>query len=374
MKLYEYEGKKIFKKYHINIPEGYVIKNISEIKEIVFPVLIKAQVLFGGRGKKGLIKQANDNKEIVKISEELFNKKNVQISHLLIENKLNIEKEYYLSIFLDRETKKPAIIASEYGGVDIEKDRKGVFYFEIDPFIGLTPFLLRNITSKLRLENNLVKSFLDVTRKAFQIFTDYKAELVEINPLVLNNNKSFIAADAKIIIDDSVASIWEDLRSFSKNRDLSDFEFKVNQLGAVASEIKGGNIGVITSGAGLLMATVDIIEHSGGKVGAGIDVAEIAFDKDTYRLKKLFDYVKKLKLKVVLISFFLQIGRCDIFAQSIYESFSDIERDKSVIIRLKGNLQEEAKNILRNTKFTISESFQEAVGIAVKKSLERQGK
>lgn len=371
MKLYEYEGKKIFKKYHINIPEGYVTKNISEIKEIVFPVLIKAQVLFGGRGKKGLIKQANNNKEIVKISEELFNKKNVQISHLLIEDKLNIEKEYYLSIFLDRETKKPAIIASEYGGVDIEKNRKGVLYFEIDPFIGLTPFLLRNIASKLRLENNLVKSFLDITRKAFQIFTDYKAELVEINPLVLNNNKSFIAADAKIIIDDSVASIREDLRNFSKNRDLSNFEFKVNQLGAVALEIKGGNIGVITSGAGLLMAIVDIIEHSGGKVGAGIDVAEIAFDKDTRRLKKLFNYVKKLKLKVVLISFFLQIGRCDIFAQSIYGSFSDIERDKSVIIRLKGNLQEEAKNILRNTKFTISESFQEAVGIAVKKSLER---
>lgn len=121
------------------------------------------------------------------------------------------------------------------------------------------------------------------------------------------------------------------------------------------------------------MATVDIIEHSGGKVGVGIDVAEIAFDKDTHRLKMLFDYVKKLNLKVILISFFLQIGRCDIFAQSIYDSFSDIEEEKSIIIRLKGNFQEEAKNILRNTKFTISESFQEAVGIAVKKSLERVG-
>lgn len=371
MKLYEYEGKKIFEKYHIDTPKGYVVENISEIKDTAFPVLVKAQVLFGGRGKKELIKQANDKKEIVKISEELLGKRDTQFTRLLIENKLNIKKEYYLSIFLDRETKKPAIMVSEHGGVDIEKNQKEIYYFEIDPFIGLTPFLLRNISSKLRLESNLVKIFIDISRKAFQIFTDYQAELVEINPLVLDTSNHFIAADAKIIIDDSIAFILEDIKNISKKRDLSNFEFKVNQLGAVASEIKGGNIVVITSGAGLLMATVDIIEHSGGKVGAGIDVAEIAFDKDTHRLKMLFDYVKKLNLKVILISFFLQIGRCDIFAQSIYDSLSDIEEEKSVIIRLKGNFQEEAKNILRNTKFTISESFQEAVGSAVKKSLER---
>ena len=371
MKLYEYEGKKIFENYHIDTPEGYVVENISEIKDIAFPVLVKAQVLFGGRGQKELIKQANDKKEIVKISEELLGKRDTQFTRLLIENKLNIKKEYYLSIFLDRETKKPAIMVSEHGGVDIEKNQKEIYYFEIDPFIGLTPFLLRNISSKLRLESNLIKIFIDISRKAFQIFTDYQAELVEINPLVLDTSNHFIAADAKIIIDDSIAFILEDIKNISKKRDYSNFEFKVNQLGAIASEITGGNIGVITSGAGLLMATVDIIEHSGGKVGAGIDVAEIAFDKDTHRLKMLFDYVKKLNLKVILISFFLQIGRCDIFAQSIYDSFSDIEEEKSVIIRLKGNFQEEAKNILRNTKFTISESFQEAVGIAVKKSLER---
>ena len=371
MKLYEYEGKKIFKKYHINIPEGYVIEDVSSINDTNIPIIIKAQVLFGGRGKRGLIRQANNKQALIKASTELFNKKDVQINYLLIEDKLDIDREYYLSFFLDRETKKPALIVSKYGGINIEKDRREVFYFEIDPFINLSSFLLRNITLKLGLSNNLAKSFLDITQKAFQIFLDYKAELVEINPLVLDHRQNFIAADAKIIIDDSISNMREELRGFSKNRDLSDFEFKARQLGAVASEIKGGNIGVITSGAGLLMATVDIIEHSKGRVGAGIDVAEIAFDKDTNRLKMLFDYIKKLNLEVLLISFFLQIGRCDVFAKSIFESLNDIEKNTSVIIRLKGNFQEEAKDILKGTKFTISESFQEAVSIAVKKSLER---
>jgi succinyl-CoA synthetase beta subunit len=367
MKLCEHEGKQIFKQYNIDIPDGYLVEKVSEIKYTETPVLVKAQVLSGGRAKKGLIKEANNKEEIINHSTEMFNNKDLQIKHLLIENKLDIKKEYYLSIFIDREKKAPVIIVSSAGGIDIESDGKEIFKFEIDPFLGLPQFLLRNIIFKLNLKDELAKNFANIIQKLFHIYKDYHAELVEINPLILCNDNRFVAADSKIIIDDNIDYKQKNIKLFTNhNMDLSDFEVKVRQLGAVASEIKGGDIAVITSGAGLLMATIDVIENMGRKVGVGIDVAQIAFDRDTNRLKSLFNYVKDQNLKVYLISFFLQIGRCDIFAQSILESFKDFSKDKTIIIRLKGNKQERAKEILKDSGFYVTESFQEAVTMTIK--------
>ena len=371
MKLLEHEGKEIFSKYGISIPKGYVISNSSEIKPINEPVLVKAQLLIGGRGKKGLIKQARTVLKLRQISNKLLGKivNNLIVQRLLIEEKLDIAKELYIGVFLERNQKVPLIIVSSCGGVDIESvEKENIFSVAIDPSIGLQLFMVRNLVRKLNLKNDLQKEMIELIFNLYKIFVECDAELVEINPLVITGDKKLIAADSKIIIDDSALYRQSQFQKLGKGRGLTRFEQDILKLGASGVEIPGGNIGVVTSGAGLQMATVDLIEHYGGKVAAAVDIAEIAFDSTPERMIKMLSLLKKLKLKAILLSFFLQIGRCDIFAKSISDSLSDTSDNTSVIIRLKGNKDNLAKKILSNRNFFITECFEESIKKVVEKS------
>lgn len=371
LKLLEYEGKKIFSKYGISIPKGYVISNSSEVKPINEPVIVKAQLLLGGRGKRDLIKQARTVLELRQISKKLLGKivNNLKVQKILIEERLDIAKEFYVGVFLERDQQVPLIIVSSCGGVDIESvEKKEIFSVAIDPLIGLQSFMIRNLVRKLNLENDLKKEMIELIFNLYKIFVECDAELVEINPLVITERKRLIAADSKIIIDDSALYRQPQFQKLGKGRDLTMFEQNILKLGASGVEIPGGNIGVVTSGAGLQMATVDLIEHYGGKVAAAVDIAEIAFDSTHERMIKMLSLLKKLKLKAILLSFFLQIGRCDIFAKSISDVFSDISDDTSVIIRLKGNKDDLAKTILSSRNFFVTECFEESIKKIVEKS------
>jgi len=371
LKLFEYEGKKIFSKYGISIPKGYVISNASEAKPINKSVIVKAQLLIGGRGKKGLIKQASTNSQLQRISNKLLGKivNNFVVQRLLIEEKLDIEKELYVGVFLERNQKIPLIIVSSCGGVDIESvGKKEIFSVAIDPLIGLQSFMVRNLVQKLNLKNDLQKDMIELIFNLYKIFVECDAELVEINPLVITKDKKLIAADSKIIIDDSALYRQPQFQKLGKGRGLTRFEQDILKLGASGVEIPGGNIGVVTSGAGLQMATVDLIKHYGGKIAVAVDIAEIAFDSTPERMIKMLTYLKKLNLKAILINFFLQIGRCDILAKSIFDSLNDIGDNTSVIIRLKGNKDDLAKKILSDRKFFVTECFEESIKKVVEKS------
>ena len=180
---------------------------------------------------------------------------------------------------------------------------------------------------------------------------------MEINPLVLTTQNQLVAIDAKIIIANNSNHLIPKLTKLDQGRDLSIFEQEVTQLGASGVELKEGNIGIITSGAGLLMTTMDTIEHWGGKVKVGVDIASIAFDKDTDRMIQLLATLKKIPLKVILISFFLQIGRCDVFAESIHSAFKDLKGETTIIVRLKGNRADLAENILSANNFIVTDNF-----------------
>jgi len=371
LKLFEYEGKKIFSKYGISIPKGYVISNVSEIKPINESVIIKAQLLIGGRGKKGLIKQVSTNSQVQRISNKLLGKivNTLVVQKLLIEEKLDILKELYVGVFLERNQKVPLIIVSSCGGVDIESvGKKEIFSVAIDPLIGLQSFMVRNLVQKLNLKNDLQKDMIELIFNLYKIFVECDAELVEINPLVITKDKKLIAADSKIIIDDSALYRQPQFQKLGKGRGLTRFEQDILKLGASGVEIPGGNIGVVTSGAGLQMATVDLIKHYGGKIAVAVDIAEIAFDSTPERMIKMLTYLKKLNLKAILINFFLQIGRCDILAKSIFDSLNDIGDNTSVIIRLKGNKDDLAKKILSDRKFFVTECFEESIKKVVEKS------
>jgi succinyl-CoA synthetase beta subunit len=372
MKLFEYEGKKILSEYSIPIPHGKLVSQGDKLGDFHFPVVIKAQVLIGGRGKKGLIRLAENERQIQDQLSYLMGIKieNIPVHQVLIEEKLAIKQELYVSIFVDRTTKGPVITVGSVGGVDIEVvDRNKIFTKRIDPYIGLSNFLLREIIKKVQLmDKQLEKELARIITKLYQIYRDYEVELVEINPLVITKENQLIAADTKIILDNNALYRYPNLAKLNQGRDLTILEQEIVQLGASCVELKSGNIGVVTSGAGLLMTTVDTIEHWGGKVKVGVDIASIGFDKNTERMIQLLINLKKIPLKAVLLSFYLQIGRCDIFAQSINNAFQDLREKTSIIVRLKGNRANLAKKILSTKKFFVTDNFVDALKQVIEKS------
>jgi len=373
LKLLEYEGKKIFSEYGIQIPKGKLFSAGDDPNQFKFPVAIKAQVLMGSRGKKGLISFAENKKQMKEQLSYLLNlnEENTKIYEVLIEEKLTIKQEIYASIFVDRTTKRPLLTVGSVGGIDIESaDRNKIITRLIDPYIGLSNFILREIINKINPKDKILeKKMTDTIKKLYKIYKDYEAELVEINPLVISTDNQLIAADAKIIIDNGGLFRCSKIDHINKYRDLSIFENEIESLGATGVEINKGNVGVVTSGAGLLMTTIDTIEQSGGSVKAGVDIASIAFDKESKNMIELLTSLKKIPLKAILLNFFLQIGRCDVFAQAINSAFHDCKEDISIIVRLKGNKANLAKKILSAKKYYVTEDFEDAVNQVIKKSI-----
>jgi len=373
MRLFEYEAKEVLSEYGVSIPiKYYLASNSSEVKLINEPVVIKAQVLIGGRGKRGGIKKAHSTSEAKQIIDNMIGTTidNFIIKKVLIEEKLEIAKELYISVFVDRNKGVPLIMVSPCGGVDIESaEKENIFTRAVDPLIGLQKFMVRNLGRKLGLEKNIHKKVEKIIFSLYKIFKDYDAELVEINPLVITKEGKLVAADAKIVVDDNGIYRQSKLRKLDMKdrKDLTDFEIKAFELGVTATEMKG-DIGIITSGAGLLMATADAITYYGGMIGPVVDLGGAAFDTTPERITKLISLLKNLKLKAILFSFFLQIGRCDILAQSISDSIGPISDNIPIVIRLKGNKDVLAKNILSNKNFFLTDSFEKAVRKVVEKS------
>jgi len=373
MRLFEYEAKEVLSEYGVSIPTKYYLaSNSSEVKLINEPVVIKAQVLIGGRGKRGGIKKAHSTSEAKQIIDNMIGTTidNFVIKKVLIEEKLEIAKELYISVFVDRNKGVPLIMVSPYGGVDIESaEKENIFTRAIDPLIGLQKFIVRDLVQKLGLEKKLHKEVEKTIFSLYKIFKDYDAELVEINPLVLTEEGKLVAADAKVVVEDNGIYRQSKLQKLDmkERKDLTEFERRAFELGVTATEMKG-DIGVITSGAGLLMATADAITYYGGRIGPVVDLGGAAFDTTPERIIKLISLLKNLKLKAILFSFFLQIGRCDILAQSISDSLGDISDNTPIVIRLKGNKDVLAKNILSNKNFFLTDSFEKAVRKVVEKS------
>ncbi|MCL5408029.1 MAG: ADP-forming succinate--CoA ligase subunit beta, partial [Candidatus Thermoplasmatota archaeon] len=257
MNLYEYQAKELFKKYGVPIPSGRHVVSKADLQWDKFPVVIKAQVLTGGRGKAGGIKFANDSKELLEKGEEILamSIKGLKVRSLLLEEKLNIEKEYYLSITLDRSTKRPIVIASTSGGVESEDvpDSKIVKYW-IDPTLSYSQFIGREVSFKLGLSPEESKQFQDILSKIYALYEGYDCELVEINPLVVLKDGKIIAGDAKVIVDSDSLFRHKDLSENPAERtELEELAYK---RGYALVEL-GGDIGVIANGAGLTMATLD---------------------------------------------------------------------------------------------------------------------
>ncbi|MGC8645968.1 MAG: ADP-forming succinate--CoA ligase subunit beta [Thermoplasmata archaeon] len=345
MNLYEFQGKELFKKYGIPVPDGYVVSKPEEIRNDIFPAALKAQVLVGGRGKAGGIKFANNREEAMNLANDLFSQtiKGSRVKYILVERKINIDRELYVSITIDRSRKRPLVMASTEGGVEIESvDESKIIMKHIDPVHGYSPYISKIVNKKMNLKDNLAKQFSDLLSKMYRLFEEYDAELVEINPLVITKEGNLIAADAKVIVDSDslfrhpdVPVNLDDLTELERIAKESDYSFV---------ELDG-DIGVIANGAGLTMATLDSLLLHGLKPRNFLDLGGT---DNVDIVKNAFPLVLRANPKVIFVNIFGGVTKCDTVANGIVLAKKEFNVSIPIVVRLSGVHEEEGRQILKD--------------------------
>ncbi len=370
VRLCEYHGKQLMMRYQIPVPKGILLSNIESVnlEGLNFPVVLKAQVPVGGRGKAGGIKVAMSPSKAKEILPQLMGMEigGFKAEKVLIEEKLDTVRELYVSLSVDRDAGNPLLMASGSGGMDIEElDSAEIYRKSIDPLLGLQSFEIRNAATKLNLQGELRSQAVDMLSKMHRMFGELDAFLVEINPAIVTKDNKLVAADARVVIDDNALFRHEEFKGVP--RGTNAFEQKVIELGASAAQVNGG-IGVITSGAGLGMATIDTLKFNGGSVAAVMDLGGVVFDPEPSRIAKCVSYMKDVNPKAIFINFYFQFARCDTFAKGIVEALGGSTKSIPTVVRLKGNKADEARAILEQANFIVTDSFREGCRKAIELS------
>ena len=357
MKLFEYRGKELFDKYGISVPNGRLVKNENDFSGLNFPFVLKAQVPIGGRGKAGGIKSAENLKDAKEKFSQIMGMdiKGYTVRKVLAEEKVGIKKELYLSVTLDRSKRMPLIMASASGGMDIESvPDKEIFKEWVNPLIGIQPFHIRSIVSKLKLEKEDGKEVGKVISKIYKLFREYDCELVEINPLIIKKDGGVMALDSKVNINDDATYRHTDIEP--EVVELTPLEKDAKEKGIAFIQLDG-NIGVIANGAGLTMATLDALTNYKGKGGVFLDLGGT---DDPEKVKQAFELMKKAKPKVIFLNLFGGITRCDTVAKGVKEVITKEGIDCPVITRIKGCNEAEAKDILKDAGLITGATLQDA--------------
>lgn len=372
MKIQEYQAKHIFQKYEIPIPRGQVALNASFVRQIAEDlgdkVVVKAQVLVGGRGKAGGIRLADDPDEAEDIATEMMGMEinGFPVHKVLVEEAVDIKKELYLSIGTDRTNASPVIIASEYGGIDIEdaaeEAPEKITRILIDPLIGLCDFQIRRLAVSIDLPRKHWKKFTQIANALWQIYKN-DASLVEINPLVISEQNGLVALDGKMTIDDNALFRHPELADL---RDLdmeNSFEVEAQKYGITYVHMTG-NIGCLVNGAGLAMATMDILKLKGGEPANFLDIGGGASaEKVSSALHILFS---DPQVKAVLVNIFGGITRCDEIARGITMALSEHNHIKiPLVVRLIGTNAEEGYKILEKQNLPVAHTFSGAAEKAI---------
>jgi succinyl-CoA synthetase beta subunit len=330
-------------------------------------VVLKAQVLVGGRGLAGGVKIAEKPEEAYSIAERLFSSsiRGEKIEKLLVEEKVGISRELYLSLTVDRATRRPVYLVSEMGGIEIEelakKHPEKIHKIYVDPGVGYTDYMAREVLQALKLTWTFLQDIVNITRAMYRIMTDYDAELVEFNPLALTSDNRLVALDAKIIIDDNSLYRHPELQKL-RGRELSEYEKRARELEFSYVELDG-DIGVICNGAGLTMATMDSILYYGGRPANFLDIGGGA------RSERIKEAVRLMLMhprsRVLLINVFGGITRCDEVAMGIIEAIREVGARKPIIVRMLGTNEEEGRRILRERGIEVYNEMDDAVKAAV---------
>ena len=383
MKLYEYQAKEILHKYDIEVPNGEVVTDAKAAAQAYSHLgtnrcVIKAQILAGGRGKGGGIKVAKTLEEVKRYTSEIIGsllitaqtgKKGARVNEILIEEAVDIKEELYLAISIDRSTSTPIIIGSTEGGVEIEevssKTPQKIFKERINPILGIHGFQARRIAHKLNLSGLLLTKATNLVLNLYKAFVENDCSLLEINPLVLTSKEEIFALDVKMDIDDNALFRHKELLKMRDFSEVSRSERKAAELGLSYIGLEG-NIGCLVNGAGLAMATMDIIKLYGGNPANFLDVGgDAPVDKVTDAFELIFT---DPKVKGVLVNIFGGIMKCDVIAEGINQAVKEVGINVPLVVRLEGTNVKTAKKILDDSKLniTLAESMKDAAEKIVK--------
>lgn len=363
MNIHEYQAKEIFREYNVPVPRGGVAFTGPEARRVAEQLggdlwVVKAQIHAGGRGKAGGVKLAKSLDEVEKIAEELIGMTLVthqtgpegkRVEKVYVEEGADIQKEYYLGMVLDRSTEMPVMMASTEGGMEIEevaaKSPEKIVKVFIDPTIGFQGFHGRELAFGLGLSKEEIRAFIKFADALYRVYMDKDANMIEINPLIKTGNGDFLALDAKMGFDDNALYRHQDILEM---RDLSEedpVEIEASKYGLSYVNLDG-NVGCMVNGAGLAMATMDIIKHEGGEPANFLDVGGGA-NPDT--VAKGFELILQDKnVKSIFVNIFGGIVRCDRIANGILQATKKVDVNVPVIVRLDGTNADEAAKILES--------------------------
>ena len=388
MKIHEYQGKELFKKHQIKIPLGIPAFSIEEALKAYDLldsdiVAIKAQIHAGGRGKGGGVKISKNKDEAenhirnilgMKLVTHQTGPKGKKVERLYIESGVNIKQEYYAAITLDRNTEMDVFMVSTEGGVEIEKvaseSPEKIIKIWIDPLVGIKHFQLRKLAFGLGISGTAFKEAIDTFSKMYDCYQKNDASLLEINPLVLTTDNHIVALDSKFNFDSNGLFRQGDIREM---RDLSEEdEMEIEASKYSLNYIKlDGNVGCMVNGAGLAMATMDIIKLAGGEPANFLDVGGTA---NAETVKNGFRIIlSDENVKSILINIFGGIVRCDLVAKGVVQAVKELGLNVPVVVRLQGTNAEKAKKLLAESDLSIipahgmKDAAEKAVKVAIKK-------
>ena len=369
MNIHEYQSKAILRGYGVNVPDGGAAFTVEEAVKQAQTLgsditVVKAQIHAGGRGKAGGVKLAHNLQEVRQYAEELLGKTLVThqtgkegkvVKRLLIEAGSNIKKEYYLSFVVDRQTARLVMMGSEEGGVEIEKvaaeTPEKIFKEYIDPAIGLAPFQATRMAYKMNFPKEVIRKVTKLMINLYHAFVKKDCSLAEINPLVLTQENDIIALDAKLNFDDSALYRHPDVESLRDETEEDAKELHASKLGLNYVNL-GGDVACMVNGAGLAMATVDILKHFGGEPANFLDVGG---DSTPEKIAEAFQIMLEGgQAKGIFVNIFGGINKCDLVAQGIVDAAKIISPDgKSipvpVVVRLEGTNVERGREILKES-------------------------
>jgi succinyl-CoA synthetase beta subunit len=383
MKLHEYQAKEMLAKYGVPINEGAVADTPDEAEEIARrvgrPVMIKAQVMMGGRGKAGGVKYSKDVAEARKNAENILGKLLVNeqnprgevVKRVLVADAADIQKEYYLGATVDRGSKLVVVMGSAEGGVDIEdvarENPEAIIKVYVDPRLGLLDYQARELAFGMKLGEHL-RDFTRIARGLVQVLVDHDASLVEINPLITTGDNRLLAIDAKMVLDDNALYKQKWAEEMRDPAEEEESERQAREAGISFVKLDG-NIGCMVNGAGLAMATMDTIKEYGGTPANFLDIGGGAREDKVEAALRII--LSDPNVKAVMFNIFGGITRGDVVANGIVKVLGQLKPDVPMVVRLVGTNAEEGRKILEAANLPAAATLDEAAQIAVKLANER---
>jgi succinyl-CoA synthetase beta subunit len=353
MDLLEYQGKQLFAKHGVPVPDGRpataVAEAVEAAEELGYPVAIKAQVQIGGRGKAGGIKLANDRAEAQEHATAILGMdiRGFTVHELYVERASEIDEEYYAAVVFDRAVKKPMVMLSRMGGMDVEEvaetDPEAMRMLHVDPLLGLQDFHGRRLAFESGIADDVIRPVGALLAKLYDVFVREDATLVEVNPLLITKSREVVALDAKLTVDDNALFRHPDV---AEMRDLSaeDPQERMAKERGLTYVKLDGNVGILGNGAGLVMSTLDVVAQAGGKPANFLDAG--GGSKAEAITSAVEVILSDEKVTAVLFNIFGGITRCDEVARGLIEAFEQIKPDVPFVVRLDGTNDQEGRALL----------------------------